>query len=67
VTEGATVHSRIVVGVDGSPASIRALKWAVDQAALAGAAVEVINAWQDPGVPGGRVSAMGFNISATAD
>jgi hypothetical protein len=47
-TEGAAVHSRIVVGVDGSPASIRALKWALDQAALTGAAVEAINAWQYP-------------------
>lgn len=61
------MHSRIVVGVDGSPASIRALKWALDQAVLTGAAVEVINAWQYPQVPGGRVSAMGVDFSATAE
>jgi nucleotide-binding universal stress UspA family protein len=61
------VHSRIVVGVDGSPASIRALKWALDQAVLNGAAVEVINAWQYPQVPGGLASAMGVDFSATAE
>ena len=61
------MHGRIVVGVDGSPASIRALKWALDQAVLTGAAVEAINAWQYPQVPGGQVSAMGFNFSANAE
>ena len=53
--------------MDGSPASIRALKWALDQAVLTGAAVEVINAWQYPQVPGGQASAMGVNLSATAE
>ena len=61
------MHGRIVVGVDGSPASIRALKWALGQAVLTGAAVEVINAWQYPQVPGGRVPAMGVNLSASAE
>ena len=61
------MHGRIVVGVDGSPASIRALKWALDQAVLTGAAVEAINAWQYPQVPGGQVSAMGFNFLANAE
>ena len=61
------MHGRIVVGVDGSPASIRALKWALDQAVLTSAAVEAINAWQYPQVPGGQVSAMGFNFSANAE
>jgi nucleotide-binding universal stress UspA family protein len=60
------MHGRIVVGVDGSPASIRALKWALDQADLTGGAVEVINAWQYPQVPGGPVL-MGVNMSATAE
>jgi nucleotide-binding universal stress UspA family protein len=61
------VHSRIVVGVDGSPASIGALKWALDQAALTGAAVEAINAWQYAQVLGGQASAIGVNFSATAE
>lgn len=38
----------IVVGVDGSHASRRALAWAVDQARLCRATVEVIHAWTVP-------------------
>lgn len=34
-----------MVGVDGSPASRAALRWAVEQAALAGATVEAVAAW----------------------
>jgi nucleotide-binding universal stress UspA family protein len=39
---------RIVVGVDGSPASCRALRWAADQARRTGAALEVITTWEYP-------------------
>ena len=39
---------RIVVGVDGSPASIHALQWAVRQAGLTGAMVDAVCAWQFP-------------------
>ena len=39
---------RIVVGVDGSPASVRALAWAVREGRLSGGVVEVICAWQYP-------------------
>lgn len=39
---------RIVVGVDGSPGSKTALRWAMDQAHLTGATVEAITTWQDP-------------------
>jgi len=38
----------IVVGVDGSGASIDALRWAVGQAKLTGARLEVIAAWEVP-------------------
>ncbi len=38
----------IVVGVDGSEASIDALRWAVGQAKLTGARLEVIAAWEVP-------------------
>ncbi len=41
-------QGRIVVGVDGSPASLEALRWAVGQAALTGAAVEAVTAWEYP-------------------
>ena len=63
-TEGTTLVGRIVVGVDGSPASELALRWALNQGALTGAAVEAVNAWQVPQVPGGRVSMMGVDFSA---
>ena len=39
---------RIVVGVDGSPSSRQALRWAVRQAALTGAVVDAVIAWHDP-------------------
>lgn len=48
----AQVHERIVVGVDGSPASIRALQWALRQAERTGAAVEAIHAWEVPAMYG---------------
>jgi nucleotide-binding universal stress UspA family protein len=46
----------IVVGVDGSPSSVRALRWAVGQAGLVEAPVEAVIAWQDPAIYG-----MGFD------
>ncbi|HUA95612.1 MAG TPA: universal stress protein [Acidimicrobiales bacterium] len=42
----------IVVGVDGSKASLAALGWAVHQAELTGAAVEVVACWQWPSSTG---------------
>ncbi|HET9080255.1 MAG TPA: universal stress protein [Trebonia sp.] len=39
---------RILVGVDGSEGSRRALAWAVDEAALHGASVEALDVWRDP-------------------
>ncbi|MFJ7910709.1 universal stress protein [Kitasatospora sp. NPDC096204] len=41
---------RIVVGVDGSASSRAALRWAVRQAALVGAAVEAVITWEYPAV-----------------
>jgi nucleotide-binding universal stress UspA family protein len=43
---------RIVVGVDGSPSSREALRWAVRQAGLTGASVEAIAAWRAPTLVG---------------
>jgi nucleotide-binding universal stress UspA family protein len=40
----------IVVGVDGSDASIRALRWALREARLRGARVRVVHAWSYPQV-----------------
>jgi nucleotide-binding universal stress UspA family protein len=39
---------RIVVGVDGSPASAKALDWALAQAETTGATVEAVQAWEVP-------------------
>jgi nucleotide-binding universal stress UspA family protein len=44
---------RIVAGVDGSPSSIEALKWALRQAELTGATVEAVIAWHFPVMMGG--------------
>ena len=41
-------HGRIVVGVDGSPISKVALRWAINQARLTGATVDAVIAWQIP-------------------
>lgn len=43
--------ARIVAGVDGSPSSLAALRWAVRQARLTGATVDAVIAWRYPVVP----------------
>lgn len=40
--------SKIVVGVDGSPGSRAALRWAHDEARLRGATLEAVSVWQYP-------------------
>ena len=47
------LEHRIVAGVDGSPSSMSALRWAVRQAALTGAAVDAVIAWHYPVAVGG--------------
>jgi hypothetical protein len=44
---------RIVAGVDGSPSSMSALRWAVRQAGLTSAAVDAVIAWHYPVVASG--------------
>jgi nucleotide-binding universal stress UspA family protein len=39
---------RIVAGVDGSSASVEALRWAADEARLRGSELTVVHAWLDP-------------------
>ncbi|WP_127356270.1 universal stress protein [Actinacidiphila soli] len=46
------VGRRIVVGVDGSPSSKQALRWAVEQAQLTGAAVDAVACWAYPSMYG---------------
>ena len=52
-TESTESRRRIIVGVDGSPASLSALEWAVRQGALTGAVVEAVTAWHFPATYGG--------------
>jgi nucleotide-binding universal stress UspA family protein len=40
--------ARIVAGVDGSPSSLSALRWAVRQAELTGATVDAVISWHYP-------------------
>jgi nucleotide-binding universal stress UspA family protein len=49
-------RGRIVVGIDGSEPSKRALAWAAHQAAMGGSELEVIGAWQYPTTYGWVVS-----------
>lgn len=51
---------RIVVGVDGSPESEQALRWAAGQAQLTGAELRAVIAWQIP-------AAYGLTLQAEAD
>ena len=41
-------RGRIVVGVDGSPSSIKALQWALGQAEATGATIEAVHSWDVP-------------------
>jgi nucleotide-binding universal stress UspA family protein len=43
-----TTPERVVVGVDGSDTSQRALGWALDEARVGQATVEVVHAWRPP-------------------
>ncbi|MFJ2738149.1 universal stress protein [Streptomyces sp. NPDC087440] len=52
MTQHTQDRPRIVVGVDGSPCSRAALRWSLAQAALTGAQVEAVAAWQYPEVYG---------------
>jgi len=44
-------RGRVVVGVDGSPASHDALAWAAEAAVERGAALDVVHAWHPVGMP----------------
>lgn len=58
--------TRIVVGVDGSESSVRALRWAVEQAARDGATVQAIHSWHIPYTATG-MGGMPFDVQMLAD
>ncbi|WP_026929661.1 universal stress protein [Glycomyces tenuis] len=60
-------RGRIVVGVDGSPSSTKALRWALRQAAATNARVSAVQAWQTPGVYGTVITLVpGEELAAAA-
>lgn len=65
-TQTTEQQHRIVVGVDGSPASTGALTWAVRQASLTGAVVEAVTAWQFPAMYGEYTIDAGTDWQANA-
>jgi nucleotide-binding universal stress UspA family protein len=58
------VTPRVVVGVDGSGASLEALHYAVQQAALLHGTVTVVAAWQYPMSYGWTAVPPGFDVEA---
>ncbi len=48
MTSDSTARTGIVVGIDGSQASLQALRWAQHLAAPTAAPIEVITSWQPP-------------------
>lgn len=57
---------RFVVGIDGSDTSIKALRWAVEQARLEGARVEAVHSWHIPYAASG-IGGMPFDVQMLAD
>jgi nucleotide-binding universal stress UspA family protein len=51
---------RIVVGIDGSVESARALEWAITQAKQSGAVLDIVTAWMFP-------MAIGYAFTTTVD
>jgi nucleotide-binding universal stress UspA family protein len=58
---GAVGDHRIVAGVDGSAASLRAIEWAARQAELTSATLEVVAAWEWPNSFGWSAIPSGYN------
>ena len=61
--------ARIVVGVDGSPAAAAALRWALDEAGLRRATLEVVHTWVFPAIdelPGGAVDQLVSDLQRCA-
>ncbi|WP_018546309.1 universal stress protein [Streptomyces sp. LaPpAH-108] len=55
---------RVVVGIDGSPSSYAALRWAMRYAGLLGGTVEAIAVWELPGLYGWSAPAVDMDVDA---
>lgn len=56
--------THIVVGVDGSDTAGHALRWAVEEARLRHASLQVVHAWHIPYVSGDAFTAVAFDTDA---
>ncbi len=61
IGSGRTAGERVVVGIDGSDAARRGLRWALDEGRARHAAVDVVHAWQTPYVGSGDPFAAAFD------
>lgn len=60
-------QERVLVGVDGSATSVKALRWAMRYAERTGAKLDAVHAWQIPTTYGAPVEVLpGENFAATA-
>jgi nucleotide-binding universal stress UspA family protein len=66
VTSPAPRQPAIVVGVDGSPSSVQALRWADRQAGLTGAEVHAVVTWHVPAVVGWETALDAVNWAGDA-
>ncbi|MET9087458.1 universal stress protein [Streptomyces sp. NPDC004237] len=57
-------EARVVVGVDGSPSSYAALRWALRYAGLVGGVVEAVAVWELPGLYGWSGPAVDMDVDA---
>ncbi len=66
-SDGATRHNgskeRIVVGTDGSETARRALRWAIEEARVRGASLEVVHSWHAPDVGGYPYGSASFDMA----
>jgi nucleotide-binding universal stress UspA family protein len=59
-------RERVLVGIDGSPASIKAFRWAMRYAERTGASIDAVHVWQVPTVYGSPIEMVpGENFAET--
>lgn len=63
LSSGGWLVQKIVVGVDGSPGSAGALRWAIEEGGLRGAQVDAVNAWHLTGTGQDYYGAAGLDPS----